>query len=281
MKVNLQDLMRARERFSMVSLYDYVQARAAQEAGVDSLLVGDSLGMMQLGYGSTRPVTMDQMITATQAVVKGAPDTYVVADMPMGSYECGEAEALHNAFALLKLGGADAVKVEGGSSLAPVVRALHRSGVEVIGHVGLTPQSLSANSKYRIAGKTAEDVERIASDVDALLAAGASSVLLEAVTREGSEAICAIHQDSETALMGIGAGAAPRGQLLLSYDILGLSPEIHPKFAPHFVEQQNQIVEGPAPLYKLMVRGFSGFHAAVTSGSFPTNSYTYTQGPGR
>ena len=280
MKINLQTLMSDRDRFSMVSLYDFVQARAAQEAGVDSLLVGDSLGMMLLGHSNTRPVTMEQMISATQAVVRGAPSTYVVADMPMGSYECGVTDALNNAFALLKLGGADAVKIEGGASLAPVVRAMQESGVEVIGHVGLTPQSLSVNSKYRIAGKTSEDVDRIASDVGALLAAGASSVLLEAVTREGSEEICATHQGARTALMGIGAGAAPRGQLLLSYDILGMSPEIHPKFAPHFLEHSGNLAGEVAPMYDLMVSGFKAFHSAVTAGSFPSDPYTYTQNPG-
>lgn len=214
------------QKISSLTAYDYPTARLLDECGLDFLLVGDSLGMVVLGYPDTTSVTMEHMVHHTAAVARAAARTWVVADMPFGSY-ASSANAVTNARRLVD-SGADAVKLEGGIECLPILRAVLDSGIPVVGHLGMLPQRVREEGGYRIKGKTEREAEALAESAQALDAAGVSAIVLELVHRPLAEAI-----SSSVAVptIGIGSGSGCDGQILVLHDVIGLFPWFRPKFA--------------------------------------------------
>jgi 3-methyl-2-oxobutanoate hydroxymethyltransferase len=222
----LRALKREGRPIAMLTAYDYPSARLAEEAGVDLLLVGDSLGNVVLGYDTTLPVTLDDMIHHTRAVVRGAPQTFVVADMPFATYRLGPEATLRNAARLVQEGGAHAEKLEGGADLAEEIRWLTAAGIPVLGHLGLTPQSVHQIGGYRVQGKKDEDAERLLTDALALEQAGVFGIVLELVTEEVAARIT---RALEVPTIGIGSGRFCDGQVLVFHDMLQYGSGIREK----------------------------------------------------
>jgi 3-methyl-2-oxobutanoate hydroxymethyltransferase len=270
-----------------ITAYDAPMATAAEVAGVDLILVGDSGGMVQLGYTSTTPVTMDEMITMTAAARRGAPSTFIVGDMPLGSYEISDASAIENAVRFVKA-GADAIKLEGGARIASRVAAIASAGISVFGHIGLTPQSSAGSGGYRVQGKSVDSLNRLVGDLEALEAAGVSATLLEAVPAAIGRQVA---KRATSPVLGIGAGRYVDGQLLVIGDLLGIVAGFRPKFAKCFVplvleEFQRVAVEAPAVeksgsmamqdgLLMLSALAIHRYAADVRSGSFPDSHHEY------
>ncbi len=219
------------EKVVMLTAYDYPSARLAEEAGVDIVLVGDSLGMVVLGYDSTVPVTMADMLHHSRAARRGARNTFMITDMPFLTYQISAAQALENAARLVQDGGCEAVKVEGGAEIAPQVRALVQAGIPVCGHVGLTPQSATALSGYKVQGRTAEAARKLLDDALALEAAGAFMIVLECIPAQVAQMVS---ERLSIPTIGIGAGAPCDGQVLVFHDTLGLFERFVPKFVKQF-----------------------------------------------
>jgi 3-methyl-2-oxobutanoate hydroxymethyltransferase len=225
-----------------MTAYDVLFARLLEEAGVDLILVGDSLGQVVLGYDSTIPVTMDEMIHHARAVKRGAPDTFVVLDMPFMSYQASVEDALRNAGRALKEAGVEAVKLEGGhEKTCETIGALVHAGIPVMGHIGLTPQSVHALGGYRVQGRGEADADRIRSEAAALQEAGAFSMVLELLPAPLAEEIS---RSLTVPTVGIGAGPGCDGQVLVLYDALGLNPGFKPKFLKRFAELHDVALEG-------------------------------------
>ncbi len=218
-------------KITCLTAYDYPTARLLDEAGVDILLVGDSLGMVVLGYENTLPVTMEEMLHHTRAVRRGTRRALVVADMPYGSYHAEVAESVRNAVRFVKEAGAEAVKVEGGERRLELIARLVEAEIPVMGHVGLTPQSLHAMGGFKVQGKTPEAAEQLLRDARAVEAAGAFSIVLESVPRELATRITA---ELRIPTIGIGAGPDCDGQVLVIHDLLGFSLGHTPKFARRY-----------------------------------------------
>jgi 3-methyl-2-oxobutanoate hydroxymethyltransferase len=214
-----------------LTAYDYPTARLLDEAGVDVILVGDSLGMVVLGYDSTLPVTVDEMLHHTRAVRRGAHRALVVSDMPYGSYHTDTAESLRNAVRFVKEAGAEAVKVEGGERRLELISRLTEAEIPVMGHVGLTPQSLNALGGYHVQGKTPDAAEQLLRDARSVEAAGAFAIVLEAVPRELAAQIT---REVRVPIIGIGAGPDCDGQILVLTDMLGLTFGQSPKFTRQY-----------------------------------------------
>src|SRR5918997_3196279 len=232
--VSLTDLAekkRKGERIVMVTAYDYPTARLADEAGLDLVLVGDSAAMTVLGYDSTVPATMDEMVMLTRAVTRGARRPLVVADMPFGSFQVSDEAALENAVRFVKEAGADAVKVEGAGPTLSRVQALVGAGVPVMGHIGLTPQSATMLGGFKAQGRTAEKARRLFEDALALEAAGCFSLVLEAVP---APVAARITEALEIPTIGIGAGGGCDGQVLVYHDLLGLYEARAPRFVKRY-----------------------------------------------
>lgn len=250
------------ERFAMLTAYDANAARLLDEAGIPILLVGDSLGMVVLGYDSTVPVTMDEMIHHTAAVVRGRTDAMVVGDMPFMSYQASVEEGLRNAGRFLKEAGAHAVKLEGGGRVLDLVHRLTESGIPVMGHLGLTPQSVNQFGGFRVQGKTDEAAHRIVQDAKDLEAAGAFSVVLEAVPN-------AVGQEVTSTLsiptIGIGAGPHTDGQVLVYHDVFGLTRS---DYLPRFVKRYGETGDD-------IVAAAKAYAAEVADGTFPAPEQTY------
>ena len=253
---DLQGMRRKKQRITMITAYDYPTARLADEAGVPVILVGDSLGMVVLGYDSTLPVTMEDMIHHGSAVTRGAQRAHVVVDMPFGSYQAGWKNALRNATRLMQETGCSAVKLEGGQRSAGIVKRLVDAGIPVMGHVGLTPQSVNAMGGYKIQGRTPRDAVRVLNDAKALEEAGAYAVVLEVVP---AAVAWRITERLSVPTIGIGAGPYCSGQVQVVHDMLGLYPDIDPKHARRFLEG-GDLVRGALVEYR----------EAVEDGSFPT-----------
>ncbi|TDQ41502.1 3-methyl-2-oxobutanoate hydroxymethyltransferase [Aureibacillus halotolerans] len=219
------------EPIVMLTAYDYPSARLAEEAGVDIILVGDSLGMVVLGYESTVPVTVDDMIHHAKAVKRGAPETLIVVDMPFMSYHGSHEETNRHARQIMQQTGAHAVKLEGGAEISTTVRALVSAGVPVVGHLGLTPQSVGVLGGYRVQGKTAVEAKTLLEDAHALEDAGACAVVVECVPAEVAEVLA---KDLEVPVIGIGAGKATDGQVLVYHDVLSYSPHSAPSFVKSY-----------------------------------------------
>jgi 3-methyl-2-oxobutanoate hydroxymethyltransferase len=248
-------------RLAMLTAYDYPTARLVAEAGVDLILVGDSLGMVVLGYDSTIPVTVDDMVHHTKAARRGAPNAFLVADLPFLSYGTVE-QALGNAARLMRDAGADSVKLEGGVEVVPIVEALARAGVPVLGHVGLTPQTASALGGYRLQGKDEQDARRIMEGAQALEAAGCWGVVLELVPSGLAKLIT---ERLAIPTIGIGAGADCDGQVLVFHDVVGLFSGFTPTFVKRYTEAGASIRDALAR-----------YAEEVRSGAFPTESQAFS-----
>ena len=217
-----------------LTCYDYPTAYMQEQAGVDMILVGDSLGMTMLGYDSTLPVTMDDMIRHTAAVRRGAPNTWLIGDMPYMSYQPSVETAIRNAGRFMAEAGCDAIKLEGGSAVCDRVRAIANAGIPVVGHLGLTPQSASALGGFRLQGKTAEAAKKIIEDAKSLEQAGAFMILLEMVP----DRVCQIitERAESCLIMSLGSGPYAHGQLLIYHDAFGLYPKFKPRMAKVFAD---------------------------------------------
>ena len=261
MKLSVLELKRKKgERWVMLTAYDFPTARLAAEGGVDVILVGDSLGMVVLGYDSTVPVTMEDMLHHTRAARRGAPETFIVADMPFMSYATKE-QALANAARFMKEAGADSVKVEGGLEVVPVVEALVGAGVPVLGHVGLTPQTASALGGYKLQGRDEESARRILDEAVALERAGCWGIVLELVPAPLARLITA-----RIAIPTVGIGAGPHcdSQVLVFHDLVGLYSGFTPKFVKRYAEAGVLIREA-------IIR----YSAEVRSGVFPGDEHSF------
>jgi 3-methyl-2-oxobutanoate hydroxymethyltransferase len=221
------------ERIAMITAYDATFAQMLDEAGADMLLVGDSLGMVVQGLDSTLPVTVDEIIYHTRAVARGARRAMVIGDMPFMSWQLSLEQALKNAGRFLSEGGAQAVKLEGGVEAADTIRKLVSVGIPVVGHVGLLPQSVHAMGGFRVQGKTIEAAQRVLDDARAVAEAGAFALVLEGIP---SDLAARITAELEIPTIGIGAGASCDGQVLVCYDMLGLTPNLRPKFVKRYAE---------------------------------------------
>jgi 3-methyl-2-oxobutanoate hydroxymethyltransferase len=219
------------EKVSWLTAYDYPTANFAETAGLDMLLVGDSLGMCVYGYSSTVPVTMDQCIFHCEAVRRGAPNTFVIGDMPLGSYQVSDEEAVKNAIRFLKESNMDAIKLEGGVRISDRIKAIDAAGVVVVGHIGLTPQSSGQLGGHKAQGRTAEAAKLVVEDALAVQAAGAKMLLVEAVPPEVARYIW---ETLEIPVMSIGAGPYCDGQLLIVSDLIGQFQAFTPKFVKKY-----------------------------------------------
>lgn len=244
-KINLNTLFKKRSKgipISWLTCYDYPTAHFQEEAGIDMILVGDSLGMTMLGYDSTLPVTMNDMIRHTQAVRRGAPTAFLIGDMPYMSYQASNEDAIRNAGRFMAEAGCDAIKLEGGKEMVERIKAVISAGIPVCGHLGLTPQSVSALGGFRLQGKGAETAKKIADDAKLLEEAGAFCILLELIP----DRLCkVIRERSESSIiMGLGSGVDADGQLLIYHDMFGLYPKFTPKMAKQFADAGEVILNG-------------------------------------
>jgi len=259
--IDVKKCKETREKYSMVTGYDYTTATIINESSINMILVGDSLGMVMMGYESTVPVTMEEMIHHIRAVVKGAPQTLIVGDLPFGSYNVSIEQAVANANRLMKEGGCDCVKLEGGSEMADVIQAIVRAGIPVVGHIGLTPQSISALGGYKVQGKDYEAAEKLVSDAKAIEAAGAFMVVVECVPAVVGKLIT---DSINIPTMGIGAGVDCDCQILILQDMMGMYADLAPKFVKKY-----------ASLREVMVEALDTFHSEVRDKSFPTEEFSY------
>ena len=248
-------------KITCLTAYDYPTARLLDEAGVDMLLVGDSLGMVVLGYDSTLPVTLEEILHHTRAVRRGTRRALVVADMPYGSFHVSLDESVRNAVRLVKEGGAEAVKIEGGERRIELIARLIEAEIPVMGHVGLTPQSLNALGGFRVQGKTADAARQVARDARAVEAAGAFAVVLESMPRELAADITS---KLRIPTIGIGAGPDCDGQVLVFHDLVGLTVDHTPKF-----------VRRHANLGAEISRAVTEYCEDVRSGRFPSDAESY------
>jgi 3-methyl-2-oxobutanoate hydroxymethyltransferase len=252
----IQELKNAGEKITMLTAYDYSTARLVDDAGVHLILVGDSLGMVVLGYDSTVPVSMDEMLHHIRAVVRGARTALVVGDMPFMSYQASVEDAMRNAGRLLQQGGCQAVKLEGGVVMAETTRRIVNCGIPVMGHIGLTPQSIHQLGGHRVQGKTTDAAKRLLEDALALEQAGAFAIVLELVPVQLAKLITG---KLRIPTIGIGAGPFCDGQVLVINDMLGLFTDFVPKHTKQY-----------AKLASAMKNAISEYCADVKSGSFPS-----------
>lgn len=276
--IDLKNMKGKGEVISFITAYDYPIAVAAQRAGIDMILVGDSGGMVQLGYKTTNPVTMDEMISMCKSVKRGANKTFIVGDMPQGSYEVSDELAVENAIRFIK-NGCDAVKLEGGMRSASRVKAITNAGVLVMGHLGLTPQSSSTFGGYKVQGKTYDEKIAIQNDIDALIGAGAFAILLEALPNLVGEELNIYRNNL---ILGIGAGENMDGQLIIAHDLLGFYKSFRPKFAKCYISQVlpkfiNSNFEGKTDdgLLKLSELAIAEYVKEVKDKTFPGTEYSY------
>ena len=259
--VDVQTMKSEGKKISMLTAYDYPMALLEDRAGIDIILVGDSGGMTVLGYDNTIPVTMDEMIQLTKAVTRGAKYALIIGDMPFMSYNTSERDAIINAGRFMKEGLADAVKLEGGVSVKDIVRAIVRAGIPVMGHIGLTPQTISMLGGFKVQGKDAQAAQKIIDDALSLEDAGAFSVLLEAIPAPIAKRIT---ERLKVPTIGIGAGIHCDGQVLVVHDMLGLFDRFTPKFAKRFVNLSEQ-----------MLKAFEAYREEVLKGEFPTDQHSF------
>src|ERR1700730_4635256 len=248
-------------KITCLTAYDYPTARLLDEAGVDILLVGDSLGMVVLGYESTLPVTMEEMLHCTRSVRRGTRRALLVADMPYGSYHGDSAEAVRNAVRFVKEAGAEAVKIEGGERRLDLISRIVDAEIPVMGHIGLTPQSVNAFGGFRVQGKSAEAGEQILRDARAVEAAGAFAVVLESIPRELEARITA---ELRIPTIGIGAGPDCDGQVLVIHDLVGLTFGHKPKFVRRY-----------ADVGEMISRAAAEYCRDVQQGTFPSDEESY------
>lgn len=258
--LSFQEKKARRQPITVLTGYDYATAIALDKAGLDSILVGDSLGMVVLGYENTLPVSMDEMIHHCRAVARGARYALLIGDMPFLSYQVSEEEAVRNAGRFLQEGGMDAVKLEGGRERVGAVQAIVHAGIPVMGHLGLTPQSIHALGGYRTQGKTADAAERLVADALALEEAGCFSIVLESVPARLARWVS---ERLAIPTIGIGAGAGCDGQVLVTHDLLGLFDRFTPRFVKKYADLQTE-----------MASAFTAYKQDVESGAFPAEEHS-------
>lgn len=251
------------QRVSQVTCYDYSTAKLAQEGGIDTILVGDSLGMTMQGYENTLPVTMEEMIIYGRSVVKGAPETFVIVDMPFMSYQLSAEQALMNAGRLIKETNANAVKLEGGAAVVNQIRAIVDAGIPVCAHIGMTPQSVNAFGGFKVQGKGEANARRVLEDALAVQKAGAFMCVLECVP---PKLAALITEKADMVTIGIGGGAGCDGQVLVYQDMFGMYGDFVPKFAKRFAE-----------IGRAMIDGFRAYDEEVKAGTFPAPEHTFAR----
>ena len=264
--LDLYHMRGAGEKVAWITAYDAPTAALAQEAGLDMLLVGDSVGMCVYGFPGTNPVTMDLMVPHTAAVRRAAPETFVIGDMPFLSYQVSDEEAVRSAGRFIQEAGADAVKLEGGRRVASRIRAIADAGIAVFGHIGLTPQSSGQLGGFKAQGLTADSALAMIADAEAVQAAGAMFLLVEAVAPEVAQVI---RERLAIPVYGIGAGPHTDGQLLIVADLLGIFEAFTPKFVRRYAE-----------LGAAMRAAFEAYRKDVKGGSFPGPEHVYNMKPG-
>jgi 3-methyl-2-oxobutanoate hydroxymethyltransferase len=255
--------MKARgEKIAMLTAYDYQTAKLEDEAGVEVILVGDSLGMVVLGYENTLPVTADEMVHHLKAVSRAKPRAMVVGDLPFMSYQASVEDAVRNAGRFVKEGGAEGVKLEGGRRMAPVIQAILGADIPVMGHIGLTPQSLHRFGGYKVQGRDPRDADRLVEEAKFLEEAGCFSMVLEGIPSTLAQRITG---SVSIPTIGIGAGPHCDGQVLVVNDMLGMAEGFSPKFLKRYGE-----------VGKLMAKAFSEYIAEVKEGKFPSREQSYS-----
>ncbi len=260
-KINILKLleMKGKEPITMITAYDFASASLASEAGVDLILVGDSLGNVILGYDSTIPVTMEDMLIHLKAVRRGAPDTFIIGDMPFMSYEISPQQALENAGLLMKA-GANAVKLEGGREMAEQIKKIVNAGIPVMGHLGFTPQSVNLLGGHRVQGKTEDSKQKLLEDAKIIEEAGVFSIVLELVVEEVAKEIT---ENVKIPTIGIGAGRYCDGQVLVFHDVVGLTKKDF-KFSKKYLNG-----------YELMLSAIKNYHNEVKERKFPTEENAF------
>ncbi len=251
-----------KEPIVMLTAYDYPSAKLAEEAGVDMILVGDSLGMVVLGYDSTIPVTVDDMIHHTKAVKRGAKDTYIVTDMPFMSYHVSRSDALKNAARIIQESGANAVKIEGSNDVIYTISALTEAGIPVVAHLGLTPQAVGVLGGYKVQGKDAESARQLIEDAKKVEKAGAIALVLECVPKQLGEEVT---NSISIPTIGIGAGNGTDGQVLVFHDVVSYGVDRVPKFVKQYASVNEPIKQG-----------IQAYITEVKAKSFPDEKHSYT-----
>lgn len=258
--LSLRQMKASAKKIVMLTAYDYPTARALDQAGIDAILVGDSLGMVVLGYPNTLPVTMADMLHHCRAVARGVQSALLIGDMPFMSYQASSDEAVHNAGRFLQEAGMDAIKLEGGSERLAAIHAIISAGIPVMGHLGLTPQSIHQLGGFRPQGRESDSALRLLEDALLLQEAGCFALVLESIPARLAELIS---QRLVIPTIGIGAGPGCDGQVLVTHDVLGLSGPVAPPFAKHYADLQTE-----------MERSFSCFIEEVRQGDFPTSEHS-------
>lgn len=259
---DLWEMKRQGKKITMITAYSYPQGLIVDEAGIDIILVGDSLGMVELGYKDTVPVTMDEMLMHTKAVTRGVKRAHVVGDMPFMSYNISIEQGVTNAGILYKDGLADSVKLEGGQDMAPVVRAIVKAGIPTFGHIGLTPQTSAMLGGFKVQGKSVDQAKRVVDDAIALEDAGAFALILEAIPRQLAAIIT---QKVKIPTVGIGGGLDCDGQVLVLHDMVGLFRRFTPKFVKVY-----------ADVYTIQLDAVKKFIGDVQTSKFPAEEHTFT-----
>lgn len=259
----LLEMKKNGQKVSQVTCYDYSTACLIEECGIDTILVGDSLGMTMQGYDTTLPVTMDEMIVYGRSVVRGTKSAFVIMDMPFMSYQTSVAQAVDNAGRLIKETGANAVKLEGGAAVTEQIKAIVDAGIPVCAHIGMTPQSVNVFGGFKVQGKGEANAERVLKDALAVQEAGAFMCVLECVPPKLAGLITS---KTEMITIGIGAGAGCDGQVLVWQDMMGISMNVKPKFAKHFGE-----------IGEAMKQAFRLYDKEVKEGVFPAEEHSYVK----
>lgn len=259
----LLDMKKSGEKVSMLTCYDYTTARIMENAGINTILVGDSLGMTMQGYDTTLPVTMDETVIYTRSVVRGCSNTFVIADMPFMSYQVSAAQAVENAGRLIKETGANAVKLEGGAAVTDQIRAIVNAGIPVCAHIGMTPQSVNVFGGFKVQGKGEENAKRVLDDAFAVQQAGAFMCVLECVP---PKLAALITKKVDMVTIGIGAGAGCDGQVLVMQDMLAMNTDFTPKFVKHFANIGQQMSEA-----------FKAYDTEVKADTFPDTAHSFAK----
>ena len=265
-KMTIADFKKFKEegkKFSYVTAYDYTMASIVNDSEVEIILVGDSLGMVMLGYNSTESVTMDDMVHHIRPVVKGAPNTWIVGDMPFGSYNVSDEDAVRNANRLIKETNCDCIKLEGGVEMLTRIESIVKAGINVMGHIGLTPQTASSLGGFKVQGGTPESAQKLIEDAIALEKAGCFSIVLECVPSVVGKAV---RDAVKIPILGIGAGPHVDCQVLVTQDMLGMYGDFRPKFVKAFANIREE-----------MIKGLNQFHQETIDGSFPSEEYCFNK----
>jgi 3-methyl-2-oxobutanoate hydroxymethyltransferase len=259
--IDIQKIKSSGKKISMITAYDYSSGYLAEKAGVDIILIGDSMGQVVFGYDTTLPVSMEDVIRHTQMVVRGTENTHIVSDLPFMSYQVNVDQAVLNAGRLVKEGGCQSVKLEGGASMGAQVKAIVNAGIPVMGHLGLTPQSVNQLGGYRVQSRSKSQIRKIFNDIVELEKAGAFAVILELVPREVASALA---QKVQIPVIGIGAGPDCDGQVQVFHDLLGLYKDFTPKHSRIYANIGDQIT-----------KSLGSYVADVISGDFPNDEESF------